>query len=357
MTALATNPAPIQGTPAWLAWRLGGYGASEAPILVAGDQDDWWRLHARKLRLIDPEDLDQQTESMRWGLLLEDPIADAYAERVGEKVVRVNRPLAHPERSHVRASLDRRRKRGRVVVELKKWGFPTDDFGPGCAACRTGFGAHEDAGEGDVPERWIDQIQQQLYVTDYAQADIAVLFAGGSAQDPFRVYHVGRDQSRIDAILALEDAAWAYVARGEMPPWPGPAPTRLRIRDGELEADAVLAELLERGHRARVNKQQAEKADKELTAEILAAIGDWPVVRGGSVDVTARPNRDGQKVAWELIAKAHRKRLEGLIAEHADDATWQSITEDLDTIESMFTTTTPGARPLRYVPHKEASDE
>lgn len=351
MTALAT--APVQGTPEWLDWRLGGYGASEAPILVAGDQEAWWRLHARKLRLVDAEDLVEQTATMRWGLLLEPAIADAYTEATGHRVIRVNRPLAHAERAHVRASLDRRRHRGRVVVELKKWGWPTDDFGPGCPACLTGLGAHAEATEADVPANWIDQIQQQLYVTGYDHVDVAVLFAGGSGRDPFRVYHFGRDQARIDALLALEDAAWAYVARGEMPPWPGPAPTRLRLRDGELEADAELSALLERGHQARVNKQQAERADKELTAEILERIGDAGVVRGAAVDVTAKPNKDGEKVAWELIAKAYRKWLETLL--HSSLSETEGL-ERLASIESTFTTTTPGARPLRYVPHQEEID-
>lgn len=322
--------APRVGSPEWLEWRLGGYGASEAPVLVAGDQDAWWRLHARKLRLVDPEDVVDQTDSMRWGLLLEDAIAAAYAEHPeGAPVVRVNRPLVHPERPHIRASLDRRRKRGRVVVELKKWGFVTEDFGL--------------SGSSQVPEHWVDQVQLQLAVTGYDQVDIAVLFAGGSGRDPFRVYHIGRDQARINAILDVADAAWAYVARGEMPPWPGPAPTRLRLADDELVADPELAALLTAGYQARINKQQAEKADKALTAEILERIGDYVVVRGAAVDVTAKPNRDGDETDWKLIAAAYRKA----IGEHQVDV-------DCDAIESMFTRTKPGARPLRYVP-KEVS--
>jgi hypothetical protein len=338
---VAANVAPAQGTPEWLDWRLGGYGASDAPILVAGDHEAWWRLHARKLRLIDAGG-GERTDSMKWGLLLEDAIAQAYTDAHPEhpKVVSVKRPLMHPERPHVRASLDRKRKRGRVVVELKKWGWPTDDFGP--------------SGTDQVPEGWIDQVQQQLAVTGYDQVDIAVLFAGGSGRDPFRWYSIGRDQSRIDAILTLEDSAWAYVARGEMPPYPGPAPTRLRIRDGELEADAELVELIARGHQARLNKQQAEKADKALTAEILERIGAWSVVRGESIDITAKPNKDGTEIGWEYIATAYRRTIAE--ARRADDLIamerrLEAI--DLDAVEAMFTRTKAGSRPLRYVPHKE----
>lgn len=337
MTVTALRPRAYQGSPEWLEERLGGYGSSDVPVLVAGDEEAWHELHARKLRILPAGD--EGTESMKWGIVLEDTIAAAYAEHPeGAPVVRVNRIVRHPELDHVRASLDRRHKRGRVVVELKKWGFVTDEFGP--------------SGTDRVPEKWIDQVQQQLAVTGYDRADIAVLFAGGTGPDPFRVYHIGRDQSRMDALLNLENAAWAYVARGEMPPWPGPAPTRLRIRDGELEADPELEQLLEQGHVARQAKQAAEKLDKELTAAILERIGEYAVVRGSALDVTAKPNRDSERTDHQLVAAAYRKALEELAAmSPVARAAWTP--PDLDAIASLFTTVKPGARPLRYVPHKE----
>ena len=52
-----------------------------------------------------------------------------YAERTGIKLQRVNRLVRHPDLPYVFASLDRMSP-GNRPVEIKKWGFKTDAFGP-----------------------------------------------------------------------------------------------------------------------------------------------------------------------------------------------------------------------------------
>src|SRR5262245_26621958 len=121
-----TKPVVYQRTPAWFAERRTGIGASDAPILVEGDEAAWKQLFGEKLGLVDPT---PPNDAMALGARLEDTIAAMAAESLGERLYRVNRIIRHPDLSHVFASLDRRRKGGRPV-ELKRWGYRGDPWGP-----------------------------------------------------------------------------------------------------------------------------------------------------------------------------------------------------------------------------------
>lgn len=321
-----TSRLPYQGTDAWLAERRTGYGASDAPILVEGDEAAWRQLHGEKLGILPDR---PATETMDLGKRFEDVIARAVADRLGERLYRVNRLIRHPELSYVFASLDRRRRGGRPV-EIKKWAFKGDDFGP--------------AGSDVVPARWLYQVQQQMAVTGAEAVDLWVLF-GGSKLEPFTV---GRDQSMIDEILALETAAWKYVERGEMPPWPGQAPQRIVLAADEVVIDDTLRNLVELHEQA----DEAEKAAKQQLADakdrLRAALADAGAAKGVLADgrrvsIAHRPQEPRHTVSWELVAKAYRQMLltpeSGALIPRTDD--------QLDALQSMFTTTSAPARPLR----------
>ena len=311
-----------QGTQEWLDERRTGYGASDVPILVEGDEERWRLLHAVKLGLVpDPE----ATETMELGKRLEDVIAQMAAERLGEPMVRVNRLVRHRELQYVFASLDRRRKRGdRRPLEVKKWAFKGDELGP--------------EGSDQVPDRIFWQVQQQAAVTDADVVDVAVLFAGSKVE----LFHVGRDEGEIDSILELETAAWAYVARGEMPPWPGEAAKRVYLREDEVPADEVVTSLVAAALDA---KAAAERTAKEEAAvkgrlrEVLADVGGARGVLPSGVPFTVshRPNKDSSTTPWQQIAAGYRRRLLELGVPAAE----------LDFAESALTTVSPGARPIR----------
>lgn len=308
-----------QGSEAWLAERRGGIGASDVPTLISGSEEQWRTLFAEKLGLIDAQ---PGSETMEWGKRLEDAIAAAYSERTGHRVQRVDRVLRHRELDFVRASLDRRRKG--AVVELKKYGFPTADFGPD--------------GSDQVPDAWAYQVQQQLAVTGLPLADIAVLFGGRE----LRIYTLGRDQTEIDAILALEQRAWAYVQRGEIPPYPGPAPVRPHLAADEIEADEAIANWAALAHQAGEAKAAAEAEEKEARDHLRALLADVGGARGQLPDgrrllISHRPNKDSTVVAWEQVANAYRKAA---VDSGADP-------EQLAALQELFTTTKPGIRPIR----------
>lgn len=312
---------PYQGTDAWLAERRGGFGSSDVPILVDGDERQWNELMLRKLNIL-PER--ESSETMELGRRLEPAIAGLVADRLGEPIIRVNRILRHPELDYVRASLDRRRKRGGKPVELKKWGWRTDEFGP--------------EGSDQVPDRMLYQCMQQAAVTGAEEIDLFVLFAAVE----LRHFRIGRDEQTIDEILNLQTAAWGYVQRGEVPPWPGPAPERSQLKADEIPADDELVELVYHHDIAKVRFDAAEaeldEVKDKLRARLVGAGGTrGQLPDGRTFSVSHRPNRDGENVAWESIATGYRKRLLELGVPEAQ----------LDFVSAALTTVKPGARPLR----------
>lgn len=316
----------LTGRDAWLQERRTGYGASDVPTLVMGEQKAWHELHAIKLGILDDTD---DSETMELGRLLEEPIARLVASRLGIQLVRVgtaDRPriLRHPELPFVMATLDRREKRGGRPVEIKKWGWQTDEFGP--------------EGSDIVPERMMLQVQQQLAVTGKPDARLGVLFAGSRLV----TYRIGRDDGTIDDLLEMEIENWAFVARGEMPPWPGPAPERAEIRHDEIEPTPELASLVsEIWSLDTESKRLAAIVDqrKDRVRELLAAAGGTrgELDDGRRFSVSHRQNRDGVSTSWQKVAAGYRKRLIELGVPESE----------IDPIETALSIPKVGDRPLR----------
>lgn len=320
-----------QGTDAWLNERRGGFGSSDVPTLVDGDERSWNELMLRKLNIL-PEVV--STETMELGKRLEPVIRQLAAERLGEPIIRVNSILRHPEHDEVRASLDGVRKRGRRPVELKKWGWRSDDFGP--------------ENSDQVPLRMVYQVQQQLAVTGHDVADLFVLFAGTELTR----YEIGRDDGMIDEILTLEVAAFEYIRRGEVPPWPGPAPERPQLKADEVEADEQLVAMVENHEASRRMFDEAERELDEAKLALRSRLADVGGTRGQLPDgrrfsVAYRPNRDGAQVGWESIAAGFRKKLLELGVSE----------QELDFTTSALTTVRPGNRPLRVTVSKPKKEK
>jgi putative phage-type endonuclease len=322
-----TARAPYQGSPEWYAERRTGYGASDAPILIQGDEGAWRQLHGEKLGLLPDR---AGTETMNLGKELEATILKIGAEREGWRVRRVNHLVRHPDLGYVFASLDGRKIGDRRPIEVKKWAVKGDDWGP--------------AGSDIVPVRILYQLQQQAAVTGADAVEVIVLF-GGSKVERFTV---GRDASMIDEILGLETAAWAYVQRGEMPPWPGEAPRRIVLAVDEIEVDDTLRNLVEIHETAAAQAKRAEQELEDAKNRLRAALADAGAAKGlmpdGSrVSITHRPQDPRATTDWKLVAAALKQRLTEVIGA-AGPEFYDLLPDD---IEAMFTTTAKPRRDLR----------
>jgi putative phage-type endonuclease len=321
-------------TREWHEDRRGGIGSSDAPI-ITGDAPwgDLLTLYAVKAGLIDEPGID--TSATRWGLRLEDVVAEWVMETSGRKVRRVNRRLRHKTLPWMRASLDREYVGERRLLEIKTRRYPTDEWGP--------------AGSSEIPAHYLVQVQHQLAVTGYGAADVAVLFAGS---DP-RLYHVERDEALIAALIELETEFWQAVVDGT-PPEPlirrQIAPL-IPFRDGEITADATLALGIEGVHGLRAEIRQRKTELGEAEGSVKTLLGPHTAARAGAYRATYKPSKEAIHVRWELVAGAYRKAIE----QARGDVVLRDLDElDLDAIESVFTVTRPGNRPLLITLKEEA---
>ncbi len=330
MTALAL-PAR-QGTPEWHATRRLGIGSSDAPI-ITGDAPwgDLLTLYAVKSGIIDEPDID--TPATAWGKRLESVVADWFTETTGKKLRRVNRVLRSREHDWMLASLDREVVGEKALLECKTRRFPTDEWGA--------------AGSAEIPAHYLVQVQHQLAVTGYEVAYVAVLFAGS---DP-RHYTVPRDPALIEALVELEAEFMDCVRNGT------PPDNLIRrqhpvvpLREGEIEADATLALGIEGVYNLR-REIKALQADLEKAEEAVKTIlGPHTAARAGAYRAMYRQGKDQHPIRWELIAAAYRKAIE----DHRAGTGLPLADVDLDAIESLFTDTKRGNRPLLISRKEEA---
>lgn len=316
---LATNPAAFDAPRA-------GIGSSDAPI-ITGDAPwgDLVTLYAAKAGIIDEPHV--SNPATVWGTLLEQVVAAWVMETTGRKVRRVNKRLAHPAYPWMRALLDRVYVGERRVLEIKTSRYATDEWGP--------------AGSAEIPAHYVVQVQHQLAVTGYAVADVAVLFSGS---DP-RLYTIPRDDALIASLIELESEFWTAVLNGTPPEAlvrSNTAPI-IPFREGEISADETLALGIEGVHnlRSEIKERKAELSEAEEAVKTL--MGPHTAARAGAYRATYRPNADSHPVTWELVAAAFRKRLA-----ETDPAF------DPEPIESLFTTTKHGNRPLLITLKEEA---
>lgn len=204
------------------------------------------------------------TEAMAWGLRLEGPILDAYAERTGREIVDTQRYEHHPARPWQAATVDAVTRCGRLV-EVKTIGIRSgqlDELG--------------EPGTDEVPTSWLIQVQHQLAVTGHDLADVAALVGG----QELRLYHLERNDK---LIAKLTDAQARFREEHLLTETP-PDPARASDADayqwlypdregGILWSDNRVLELLSLYEQLGESARHAERRRKEVKAELLAHLG------------------------------------------------------------------------------------
>ena len=210
-----------QGTPQWLAWRRAGIGASEAPVIMG--LSPWCTptlLWLRK-RGLAPEQA--SNPRMARGHALE-PIARTRYELMRNEIMT---PAIAESRefSFIRASFDGLSLSGDLVLEIK------------CPGERD----HTTALNGTVPQKYIPQIMQQLYV---AEADVCDYVSYDGINAPV-ILRVNRDQPYIDRLVDELQRFWDCVHSGVQPTsqtWTVAADQWLRADKALIAAKAAYAE-------------------------------------------------------------------------------------------------------------------
>lgn len=199
-----------------LAARRKGVGGSDAAtILGINPYQDIYELYLDKRGEL-PEETDEQSsflkESRYWGSVLEEPVAQRYAEETGYKVQRSNQLLNSKEHPFMLANIDRK-----VVGEDRRIGVEIKT-----AARPDGWG---DSGSAEIPAYIMCQIQHYLKVTEYDVWDLAVLIGNRD----YRQYRIEPIEEIINQLVDTEQEFWDRVEAGvpPEPQWQSAATTRL----------------------------------------------------------------------------------------------------------------------------------
>ena len=247
--------------PAWLAQRHLSLGSSDAAVVcgVIGSRLKLWLEKTQRL----PDS--ESNEAMRWGLRLEDDIADAWLERTGIPIVRFQVFCRHPEYPWMTATID-----GLTadddIVEFK-------------AAGHFGHGAKlgDDGEIESLPEHWILQSHHQMLVTSNARMSFAVFGPGLR----LRTFELPFDVELGAMIVEQERAFWHDHVLAGIPPVEIVSGDAAYLAQAYDEPDGSWAWLGQDVLESAVNFERIGKQIRELEKEreahkarLLLALGD-----------------------------------------------------------------------------------
>lgn len=183
--------------------RRSGIGGSDiGAILGVNPYKTPVQLWLEKTDQVEPEDISDK-QPVRWGNILEGPVADEYARVTGRKLRKINKTLIHKTHKWWLAHIDRdivgepgglEIKTTGAFANLEAWGEPGTD---------------------QVPMSYLLQCAWYMAVVDAAWWDLAVLRGG----QEFAIYTIHRDHE-LEAMLEAKAAEfWNRVKTG-VPPKP-----------------------------------------------------------------------------------------------------------------------------------------
>ena len=259
--------------------RMNGIGASESGIVLGVNKYvSPYKLWMQKVGKMEPDDL-SNVPAVHWGNVHEDSIAQEYARVMNCRVRRVNDTLYHKEHKHIMCHLDRKIEGQRKVLECKFAMYASDEWGA--------------SGTDIVPLHYIIQVQHQMLVTGYEEADLAVLIGGWD----FRVYHFKRDEFLIDKIISDLNFFWDCVQKEIAPPLRDRNDVQLAFpnpRDFYKEADGNVVSTI---NSIRVLKAQIKKLDEKkekLEDDLTLFLGDCEGLKiNDQVAATWKANKNG----------------------------------------------------------------
>ncbi|MEY2341637.1 YqaJ viral recombinase family protein [Acidithiobacillus sp. IBUN Pt1247-S3] len=244
----------------WLQWRRQGIGSSDAAAAVGlSPYQSPLALWLEKTGQVEPEDLSSK-EAVYWGTLLEPLIAQAYSERTGKKVRRVQAVLQHPQYPFMLANLDRQIEGG-GILEIKTAGLRSEKLWAE-----------------SVPLHYQMQVFHQLAVTGKAWAEVAVLLGG----QELRIYRLEPTQEQLKTLVTQEQAFWQHVEGNTPPEVDGSESCNRALAALYPQSSSILVDYQDREDmnrlfgkllRARKTAKAAEQTESLLEQRVKEAIG------------------------------------------------------------------------------------
>ena len=300
-----------QNTGAWLDWRQGGLGGSDAPIIMGVSPFKKYQLLWAEKMGQEPEPINEfQAAIFQRGHDLEPDARDLVNEALGEFFV----PMCgeHEEYPWMLTSFDGMSEDGDTILEIKC---------PG----ETGFLEVQESEQ--VPEHYWPQVQHQLAVSGASRCIFAVY---RPEIDPLPILiEVFPDPAYIEGLIYREKAFWESVVNGD-----------LRIFEDALDAQMPdgFASLAAKFRKLTEQVEEIEQ-ERDLTKKaLLSYITGEGKLSGCGVEVS-RSSRKGS-VDWRAFL-----RFMGIDPREANDFRGDSsITESV----KVVTVTESTAKPLDW---------
>jgi putative phage-type endonuclease len=179
--------------------RKKGIGASEVADILGIGWKTPYELWLEKTGRVEREDISQK-EHIIMGHLLEPVIATRYEQIKGKTLRKVNQTLYHKDYPFILCHIDRKIEGERKIVEIKT-GNPFSKL----------WG---EEGTDEIPVEYIAQVQYQMGITGYDDADL-IVFRG---THDIRIYPFVRDQKAIDEMFSKVVHFWEYHVLQDIPP-------------------------------------------------------------------------------------------------------------------------------------------
>jgi putative phage-type endonuclease len=288
----------------WLAERRSGIGGSDIAAILglspwATPLDIWFTKTQAALTYKEPD------ESMRWGSLLEDPIADEFARRQGVTLQRVRSIIRALGKPWAIATIDRAIRGPNTVVRTRRAGGLTGAIG--VLEVKTGRASKREWGDNidpEIPVYYGMQGAWYMGITGLPTCDYAVLLDG-------REFLTRRLEYDPETVAMLFDAAeewWSrYVVGRRMPP-PINTADVLKLfsadRDIAVEAPPEVAQAV--AELRDLKREQAQLTARENTLRDICTLTMRDAGRltvEGQPVVTWRKSKDRPEIDWEAVAK------------------------------------------------------
>lgn len=264
--------------------RKNGIGATESSIILGlNPYMTPYHLWLIKTGKVEPEDISNLPQ-VYWGSKLEHEIADEYSRQFNCELEEMNITQFHSTYPFMLCHPDRLVRGTKKLLECKYARFPSDDWGP--------------SGSDIVPMSYIIQIQHQLAVTGYEEADLAVLISGCD----FRVYNFKRDETLINKIEIECRHFWDLVKYGQEPDFSNRDDVLLAYPFStgnykEADSDSYIAETMRKFEKIRKEILALSDEKKKLETEFALFIKEMDGIKiNGEVVATWKARKDGARV-------------------------------------------------------------
>lgn len=234
----------------------------------------------------------EETDLLRFGLLLEDAVALEFSRRNGVRIQRRNEMYRHRDHECLIANIDRKIVGRDAVLECKT----ADKF------TRHLWG---DDGSDEVPEYYLTQVMHYMHVTGYHESMLAVLI-GGNEYRQFEIGYV-RDVAEFCAAKCVEFWQMYVVRDVAPPPQMGDDLSRIYLPEAGKSiaaSDEIAGAVAELKEKKRAIKELESQAD-ELSFAIKNFMGDAEILSSGSEKLaTWKKDKDAEKiyVNWDAVA-------------------------------------------------------